>query len=113
MNMPRLLDALDGVGIENPIVCSNMNKLGFRMCGGVEAYREALEQRRVPRDRDVGLRLRRDRRRARPSSGSPSFPNIESVVFGASSAAHIRSTARSRSRSGHLSGPPCSATRES
>ena len=30
------------------------------MCGGVEAYEAALRERRVPRDRDVGVRLRRD-----------------------------------------------------
>ena len=60
MNLPLLLDVLDEVGIENPIVCSNINKIGFRMCGGVEAYEQALRERRVPRGRDVGLRLRRD-----------------------------------------------------
>ena len=38
MNLPRLLDALDTVGIENPIVCSNINKIGFRMSGGVDKY---------------------------------------------------------------------------
>jgi hypothetical protein len=35
MNVPRLLDALDALGIDNPIVCANINKIGFRMCGGV------------------------------------------------------------------------------
>ncbi|RLM48527.1 hypothetical protein DVK02_19275, partial [Halobellus sp. Atlit-31R] len=38
MNLPMLLDALDEAGIENPIVCANINKIGFRMCGGLEAY---------------------------------------------------------------------------
>ena len=28
MNLPRLLDTLDRVGVDNPIVCSNINKLG-------------------------------------------------------------------------------------
>ena len=37
MNMPMLLDVLDDVGIENPIVCSNINKLGFRMSGGIDS----------------------------------------------------------------------------
>ena len=31
----RLLDALENVGIENPIICANINKIGSRMCGGV------------------------------------------------------------------------------
>ena len=34
MNAPRLLDTLERVGIKNPIICTNFNKIGFRMCGG-------------------------------------------------------------------------------
>ena len=34
MNLPMLLDTLDAVGIENPIVCANINKIGFRVSGG-------------------------------------------------------------------------------
>lgn len=45
MNMLLLLDVLDELGIENPIVCSNINKIGFRMCGGFEAYERALRER--------------------------------------------------------------------
>jgi hypothetical protein len=91
MNMPRLLDLLDRVGVENPIVCSNINKLGFRMCGGVDAYREALEGRTF---RAIAMSVY--------ASGAippreafewiAQFPNIRSVVFGASSAANIRGT---------------------
>src|SRR5207244_12779190 len=43
MNMPRLLDVLVSVGVENPIVCSNINKVGFRMSGGIEEYQRALK----------------------------------------------------------------------
>ena len=38
MNLPPLLDLLDDVGIENPIVCASINKIGFRMSGGVDGY---------------------------------------------------------------------------
>ena len=38
MNMPALLDALNEVGIENPIICSSINKIGFRMSGGINIY---------------------------------------------------------------------------
>lgn len=34
MNLALLLDTADGVGIANPIVCANINEIGFRMCGG-------------------------------------------------------------------------------
>ena len=39
MNAPMLLDVLEEVGLVNPIICSNINKVGFRMSGGFEAYR--------------------------------------------------------------------------
>ena len=36
--------ALDKAGVKNPIVCANVNKLAFRMAGGIEAYREATKE---------------------------------------------------------------------
>ena len=41
MNLPMLLPALAAAGVENPIVCANVNKAAFRMSGGIEAYRAA------------------------------------------------------------------------
>jgi hypothetical protein len=91
MNLPMLLDALDRVGIENPIVCSNINKIGFRMCGGIEAYEEALRDRRF---RAIAMSVF-------ASGAIPpeeaiewvcSLPRLESIVFGASSARNIRAT---------------------
>src|SRR6185312_5002562 len=46
MNLPALLDALDVCGIDNPIVCANINKIGFRMSGGVERNENAIATRR-------------------------------------------------------------------
>ena len=60
MNMPALLDVLEELQIENPIVCSNINKIGFRMCGGIDAYETALRERQFRADRDVGVRLGSD-----------------------------------------------------
>jgi hypothetical protein len=91
MNMPALLDVLDRVGVENPIVCANINKIGFRMCGGVDAYRDALEKRQF---RAVAMSVLASG--AIPAREAIewvwSLPNITSIVFGASSAANIRST---------------------
>lgn len=91
MNLPRLLDALDRVGVENPIVCSNINKIGFRMSGGFEAYHQALAERPF---RAVAMSVFASG--AIPPREALEWifeqPNIESVVFGASSAANIRST---------------------
>ena len=47
MNMPALLDALNSVGIENPIICSSINKIGFRMIGGNEIYEKYLKEKTV------------------------------------------------------------------
>jgi len=44
MNLPRLHDALNSVGIENPIICSSINKIGFRMSGGIETYEKYLNE---------------------------------------------------------------------
>lgn len=91
MNMPALLDVLEELEIDNPIVCSNINKLGFRMCGGVPAYEAALRERRF---RAVAMSVY-------ASGAIPpqeaiewvcALPNIASIVFGASSGVNIRST---------------------
>lgn len=91
MNMPRLLDALDGVGIENPIVCSNINKIGFRMSGGIDSYLDALNNRKF---RAVAMSVYASGaiRPAEAIEWVASLPNIESIVFGASSRANIEST---------------------
>ena len=91
MNVPRLLDVLDTLRIDNPIVCANINKIGFRMCGGVTAYEKAIATRRF---RPIAMSVL--------ASGAISpreaiayvcgQPQIESIVFGASGRANIRQT---------------------
>ena len=44
MNLPAMYDALESVGIENPIICSSINKIGFRMSGGKELYEKYLTE---------------------------------------------------------------------
>ena len=91
MNLPMLLDALEAAGIENPIVCSNINKIGFRMSGGLEGYHRVLEARQF---RAVAMSVFASG--AIPAREAIQWiseqPNIESIVFGASTRAHIRST---------------------
>lgn len=91
MNMPKLLDVLEELGIDNPIVCANINKIGFRMCGGVEVYEKTIATRRF---RPVAMSVL--------ASGALSpkeaieyvcdQPRIESIVFGASTRANIHQT---------------------
>jgi hypothetical protein len=91
MNLPKLLDVLEEVGIDNPIVCSNINKIGFRMCGGVEAYERAMRERRF---RPIAMSVFASG--AIPASEALEWvcrqPNLESIVFGASSRGNIRGT---------------------
>lgn len=91
MNMPRLLDVLDEVGVENPIVCSNINKIGFRMSGGLEAYEEALRKRQF---RAIAMSVFASG--AIPPREAIQWvcaqPNLASIVFGASSRANIVAT---------------------
>jgi hypothetical protein len=91
MNVPLLLDVLDSLGIDNPIICANINKIGFRMCGGVAAYEQAIAARRF---RPIAMSVL--------ASGAIaprvaieyvcSQPRIEAIVFGASSRGNIRQT---------------------
>ncbi len=91
MNMPRLVDVLIDVGIENPIVCSNINKIGFRMCGGVDAYVECLRNKQF---RPVAMSVFASGA-IHPEDAIKwvcELPKLESIVFGASSAQNIRNT---------------------
>jgi len=91
MNLPVLLDALDKASIPNPIVCSNINKIGFRMSGGIESYQRALADRPF---RAVAMSVFASGAIAPREALEWIFaqPNIESVVFGASSRANIENT---------------------
>lgn len=91
MNMPALLDALEKEGIERPIICSNINKIGFRMSGGFEAYLDALQSGRV---RAVAMSVYASG--AIPADEAihwiSELPGVESIVFGASSKGNILNT---------------------
>ncbi len=91
MNLPLLLKTLEECGIDNPIVCSSINKVGFRMCGGLEAYDRAL---RYKRFRPIAMSIF-------ASGAIPpreaieyicQYKEIESIVFGASTKVHIEET---------------------
>jgi hypothetical protein len=91
MNLTMLLDALDLVGITNPVVCSSINKVGFRMAGGNEIYEKTLAERKV---RCIAMQVLAagtiKPKEALEYVGT--LPGIESVLFGASSKQHIKET---------------------
>ena len=91
MNMPKLLDALEKSGIENPIICSSINAANFRMSGGMELYEETLRTKKV---RAIAMQVLGGG--AIPVKEAIEYvsnlPNIESILFGASSKGNIEST---------------------
>ena len=91
MNMPMLLPVLDKAGIKNPIICTNLNKIGFRMSGGVDAYREAAE-RYSPRVIAMSVFASGAIRPSEAIDWVVREPYVESIVFGASSRGNIQST---------------------
>jgi hypothetical protein len=89
MNMPRLVDVLEKAGVKNPIVCANINKIGFRMSGGVDAYRDLLRSRRC---RAIAMSVFASG--AIPPKEAIEWAceleGLDSIVFGASSHNNIR-----------------------
>ena len=91
MNLPRLLEILEEVGIENPIVCSSINKIGFRMCGGKEVYESIIREKKF---RCIAM--------STLASGAIlpkeaveyvcGLEGVNSILFGASSKEHIEQT---------------------
>ena len=91
MNLPALLEALNSVAIENPIICSSINKIGFRMSGGIDVYEKYLNEKQFrPMAMQVLAAGALQPKEAIEYLGK--FPRIESVLFGASSKGHIRET---------------------
>ncbi len=91
MNLPMMLDTLESVGVENPIICCNINKIGFRMSGGIAKYEELLATRRC---RAIAMSVLASGAIA-PREAIEYVANlkgVESIVFGASSQANIRQT---------------------
>jgi hypothetical protein len=91
MNLPKLLEVLESGGIKNPIICSSINKAGFRMSGGKELYEETLKTKKF---RAIAMQV------LAGGAVSPKeaieyvckLPNIESILFGASSRTNINET---------------------
>lgn len=91
MNMPYLVDFLLECGIDNPIVCATINKIGFGMNPSKAAYEDALATKRF---RPMAMSVLASGAIApRPALEYVcGLPNIQSIVFGASSKTHIEQT---------------------
>lgn len=91
MNMPAMVDFLLACGIENPIVCSAINKLGYLMSPGKEAYEAAI---RTKPFRPFAMSILASGAIA-PRDAIEyvvNLGNVNAIVFGASSRNNIEQT---------------------
>jgi hypothetical protein len=91
MNMPKLLSVLNEAGIQNPVICASINKAGFRMSGGKELYEETLRTKKV---RAIAMQVLAGGAISAKEAIEYvcSLPNIQSILFGASSQGNIQET---------------------
>jgi hypothetical protein len=91
MNLPKLLAVLEKGGVTNPIICTSINKVNFRMSGGKELYEKILSEGRC---RVIAMQVLGGG--AIPATEALEYvtnlPNIESILFGASSKQNIENT---------------------
>ncbi|MHA2043544.1 MAG: glycyl radical enzyme family protein [Planctomycetota bacterium] len=91
MNMPQLVDFLLQCGIENPIVCSSINKIGYLMNPDKVSYEESITTKPF---RPMAMSILASGAVAPEEAVEYvlSQKNIRSIVFGASSKPHIVQT---------------------
>ena len=91
LNMPRLVEFLLDCGIEDPIVCSTINKAGFFMNPDIESYEKTLREKGF---RAIAMSVLasggiKPKEAVEYICGQPA---IQSIVFGASNMQHIVET---------------------
>ena len=91
MNMPKLVDFLLSCGIENPIICSSINKAGYFMNPDMESYEKCIENKQF---RPIAMSILASGA-VKPKDAVEYIckqQSIKSIVFGASSKQHILET---------------------
>jgi len=92
-NMPFLRRMLRSWGITEVVICTSINRIGYLMSPGIDAYREALQE-NDPREYQI-MAMSTLASGAVPVREAYDFINglrLQSVVFGASSRKHIEET---------------------
>ncbi|MCW7755066.1 hypothetical protein OOT00_13840 [Desulfobotulus sp. H1] len=91
MNMPMLYDVLESRGISNPVICSSINKINFRMSGGIEQYKTYLAEKEF---HAIAMQVLAAGA-LRPKEAMEfigSLEGVDSVLFGSSTKEHILDT---------------------
>jgi len=91
MNLPLLITALTKCGIQNPIICTSINKIGFRMSGGRSLYEDILKEKQA---RVIAMQVLAGG--AIPPREAIQYvcelEGVQSILFGASKPIHIKET---------------------
>jgi len=91
MNMPMLIDVLNEKQITNHIICTSINKINFRMSGGIDTYRKYLSNRK---SKIIAMQVLAAGA-VKPDEAIKfigSLNGVDSVLFGASTKKHILDT---------------------
>jgi hypothetical protein len=91
LNLPKLVDFLLDCGIENPVVCSAINKAGYFMNPDIGSYEDTLKNKKF---QPMAMSILASGA-VRPDDAVKYIcgqPGIQSIVFGASSKHHILET---------------------
>ena len=89
--MPRLVDFLLDCGVENPVVCSAINKAGYFMNPDKETYEKTMREKNY---RPIAMSILASGA-VKPQEAVEYVcrqPNLQAIVFGASSKQHILET---------------------
>jgi hypothetical protein len=91
MNFPLLSSVLEDLKIENTIICTSLNKEGFRMSAGREVYEKLIAERK---NRVIAMQIFGGGfiNSEEAIEYIKNIDGIESVLFGASTPHNIRST---------------------
>lgn len=91
MNLPKLKKVLIENGLDNPIICTSINEIGFRMAGGKEKYEKIISEGNA---RIIAMQVMAAGA-IKPVNAIDYIcgqENINSILFGASTKNHILDT---------------------
>jgi len=91
MNLPALTKKLNQLSIEDAVVCSSINKIGFRMPGGIDIYEKSIAE---FKGKIIAMQALAAGAIA-PAAAMKyvcELPGVDSVLYGASTKSHISQT---------------------
>jgi hypothetical protein len=95
INLPYCLNKLEEWNIKDVVICSSINKIGFTMSPGIEAYEEKIRKNDNNSYQIMAMStLASGAIKPKEAYDYINEQNIQSVVFGASSKTHIEETVK-------------------